>query len=253
MRIAVITGASSGIGREFVRAIDAAGLDEIWLIARRKERLEAIAKQTKTHARPISLDLTTRDNLDRYQKRLQEARPEVAVLINSSGYGVFGGFQDKPLDKQLGIIDLNDRALTAITYLTLPFMKKGGEIYNLASTASFQPLPYGAVYAASKAFAFSFTRALNMELKPQGIHAIAVCPHWCKTDFFATAITGTTVVHFDFFNRTEDVVAGAIRAMKKGKDISLCGARVKFRALLIKLLPQQWVMKIYCRMQKKPY
>lgn len=253
MRIAVITGASSGIGWEFVRGIDRSEqLDEIWVIARRRERLEEVARTVGTKVRPIALDLTVPESFDVYKRMLAEEKPEVRVLVNNSGFGVFGAFAERPLEQQLKIIDLNDKALTAMTYLSLPYMKKGGMVYNVASSSAFQPVPYQAVYGASKAFVLSFSRALNMELKPRGIRVMAVCPHWCRTEFFDTAVTDDTIVYYNFFNTPEEVVSTAVRSMKKGKDVSLAGIRIKLQRLEVKLLPHWLVMRVWCKQQKKP-
>lgn len=251
MKIAVITGASSGIGWEFVRGIaQSEDLDEIWVIARRKERLEEVAKTVDVKVRPIAMDLT--ENLDLYEAILEKEKPEIHVLVNNSGFGIFGAFADRSLEQQLKIIDLNDKALVSMTYLSLPYMKKGGMIYNIASSSAFQPVPYQAVYGASKAFVFSFSRALNMELKPKGIRVMAVCPHWCKTEFFDTAVTDDTIVYYNFFNTAQEVVSTAIRNMKRRRDVSLAGFRIKLQRLEVKLLPHWLVMRVWCRQQKKP-
>ena len=253
MRIAVITGASSGIGWEFVNGIDKnEQLDEIWVIARRMERLKEVAKTAKTRVRPISMDLTLPESYDAYKRLLEEEKPEICALVNNSGFGVFGAFAERSLEQQLKIIDLNDKALVAMTYLSLPYMKKGGKIYNVASSSAFQPVPYQAIYGSSKAFVFNFSRALNMELKPRGIRVMAICPHWCKTEFFDTAVTDDTIVYYNFFNTAEEVVATAIRNMKKGKDVSLAGIKIKLQRLEVKLLPHWLVMRVWCRQQKKP-
>ena len=165
MKIAVITGASSGMGREFALRISEkyrTELDEIWLIARRRERLEALAGELPVAARVMALDLSDTAAINEYSARLAEERPEVKVLANAAGFGIFGGFEGMELERQLAMIDLNDKALVAMTYLTLPYMHEGGEIFELGSLSSFQPVPYINVYGASKAFVLSFTRALNV-------------------------------------------------------------------------------------------
>lgn len=253
MKIAVVTGASSGIGREFALQIDRReALDEIWLIARRRERLEALGSELRAKARQIALDLTEPESFEVYRKLLAAEKPEVRALVNNAGFGVFGAFTERSLDQQLKIIDLNDKAPVAMAYLTLPYMGDGAEIYNVASSSAFQPVPYIAVYGASKAFAMSFSRALGMELKPRGIRSIAVCPHWCRTEFFDTAVTDDTVRYYNFFNRPEDVVAAALRDMRRGRDVSICLKRLRFQQLLAKLLPHSLVMRVWCWQQKKP-
>ena len=130
MRIAVITGASSGMGRDFVRQLsEKEKFDEIWVIARRRERLEELQQEIKTPLRPISLDLTKEESIEAYAKLLEEEKPEVAVLVNGSGYGAFEAFENVELSQYYGMVDLNVKAMMGMTYRTLPYMKEGGEIY----------------------------------------------------------------------------------------------------------------------------
>ncbi len=253
MNIAIITGASSGIGRSFAFMVDKHyELDEIWVIARRIERLEALGGELKTKVRAISLDLTESESYVEFEKLLSEEKPNVKVLVNASGYGYFGTFSALSLEGQLRMIDLNDKAIVTLTYHTLKYMTKGAEIYNIASSSSFQPVPYISVYGATKAFVTSFSRALNMETKPNGIRVMAVCPHWCKTEFFDTAVSDDTIKYYNFFTPASAVSEAAYKNMKRGRDVSLCGFKIKFQVFLVKLLPHTLVMKIWCRQQKKP-
>ena len=152
MNIAIITGASSGMGREFVTAIDRAfPLDEIWVIARRAERLEELRPLCRAANRPLALDLLERSSFDALESLLTEHKPTVQVLINAAGVGLFGTFSEMDRAKQLDIIDLNATALTAVTHLCLPYIPAGGHIVNVASNSSWQPVPYINVYGASKA------------------------------------------------------------------------------------------------------
>ncbi len=252
MKIAVITGASSGMGREFVIKLDKnESFDEIWVIARRREALEELAKETKAKIRAIPLDLTKRECIDEYKSILETEKPDVKVLVNASGFGRFGAFTDIPLDVQLEIVELNSKALAAMTYVTLPYMQKGAEIYELGSLSAFQPVPYIGVYGASKAFVLSFSRALNVELKAKGIRVMAVCPGWVATKFFDRAVTDDTIKYYNRFYTPEQVVDRALRDMKRGKDVSICGKQIRAQVLLTKLLPHKLVMKIWCKQQKK--
>lgn len=168
-RIALITGASSGMGREFVLALDRQEkFDELWLVARRRERLEALQSQVRATVRAIPLDLGLPSSLERLKALLAEEKPDIRVLVNASGFGRFGAFTALPLDDQLKMIDLNAKALVSVTYLALPYMKPGSCVYELDSLSAFQPVPYINVYGATKAFVLSFSRALNVELKKQG-------------------------------------------------------------------------------------
>lgn len=252
MKIAVITGASSGIGKEFaLRISESKSIDQMWLIARREDKLRAIAAELKIPSRVIPIDLTKAEGVEKYKKLLEAEKPIVSALVNAGGYGKFGAFDCIPLDDQLGMIDLNARALTQMTYITLPYMERGGEIYQLGSLSSFQPVPYIGVYGATKAYVLSFTRAINKELVKKGIRAMAVSPGWVKTEFFDRAVRDDTITYFNRFYTAEQVVRRALRDMKKGKDVSVCGIAVRAQVRLTKLLPHKLVMRIWCKQQKK--
>ena len=178
MGIAIITGASSGMGREFARQLcfqNLAGerFDEFWLIARRRDRLEELAEKLPVPCRVMALDLTAEESYDEFAK---EAEPEVSLLLNASGYGKFFSTMDTSAEDVCGMIDLNCKALVRLTQLTVPYMKPGSHIVELDSLSAFQPVPYINVYAASKAFVLSFSRALGAELKSAGIKVMALCP-----------------------------------------------------------------------------
>ncbi|MBE6600640.1 MAG: SDR family NAD(P)-dependent oxidoreductase [Ruminococcaceae bacterium] len=252
MKIAVITGASSGMGREFVTALDKQKeFDELWLIARRREQLLELDKETRAKVRAIPLDLTKKESIEEYAALLEAEKPEISVLVNAGGYGKFGTFEEMKLDDLMGMIDLNDKALVAMTYVSLPYMVRGSEIYQLGSLSSFQPVPYINVYGASKAFVLSFTRALNVEIKKKGIRAMAVSPGWVKTAFFDRAVVDDTIKYYNRFYTAEQVIKRALSDMKKGKDVSICGFPVRAQVFATKLLPHKIVMKIWCRQQKK--
>lgn len=253
-RIAVVTGASSGMGREFALRIDGEeSFDEIWLIARRTERLEEIARVCKNPARAISMDLTKSEAWDEYKRMLESENADVRVLVNAAGFGYFKGFLQMDLERQLAMIDLNDKALIAMTYHTLAHMSDGGKIYQLGSLSSFQPVPFINVYGASKAFVLSFSRALNRELKSAGrkIRVMAVCPGWVLTEFFDTAVSDDTISYYNRYYTSEQVITRALRDMKKGKDVSICGFPVRAQVLGVKLLPHKTVMNVWCKQQKK--
>lgn len=254
MKIAIITGASSGMGREFVLQLDAQQeFDEIWVIARRKDRLEALAGEVRAKIRPIALDLTEASSLDAYRSLLEEVKPQVSVLVNAGGFGKFGAFADMPLDQMMNMIDLNDKALTAISYLTLPYLSAGSVVYQLGSLSSFQPVPFINVYGSSKAFVLSFSRATNRELKSAGrnIRMMAVCPGWVLTEFFDTAVHDDTISYYNRYYTAEQVITRALRDMKKGRDVSVCGFPVRAQVLGVKLLPHKTVMNVWCKQQKK--
>lgn len=208
MRIAIVTGASSGLGRGYARLADErGGYDEIWAVARRRERLEQLAGELATLVRPLPLDLTDPASGDALEQALAEAAAqargqgqpfEVGLLVNAAGFGKFGTYADMTRAETDAMIDLNCRALVGVTQLALPYMGRGGRVIEVASSASFQPLPGLNVYAASKAFVRSYTRALRFELRGQGIRVTAVCPLWVRTEFIDVArdtANGQTVRH----------------------------------------------------------
>ncbi len=251
LKIAVITGASSGMGLEFARAVDAEEkLDEIWLIARRRERLEALAASLRAKARVIALDLLDPASFGEYAALLESEKPLVSTLVNAAGFGRFALFTETDLESNLGMIDLNDKATVAMTQLTLPYMRRGGRVLNLDSLSAFQPVPYECVYGATKAFVLSFSRALNVELAPRGIRVMAISPGWVKTEFFDHAVTDNgAVTYYDKVWTPEQVVERAMRDYKKGKDVSVLGASVRRQVLLVKLLPHRLVMKVWMKQQ----
>ena len=255
MKIAVITGASSGMGREFVRQLHSYHRpDEIWAIARRQEALESLRAETDIPVRPVCLDLSREESFSTYQALLEREKPEVTLLVNGAGFGKFGSFDAIALEDDLGMIDLNCKALVAMTRLTLPYMPSGSHVLQLDSLSAFQPVPYITTYGASKAFVLSYTRALAQELKGRGIRMMAMNPGWVKTEFFGRAMPTNQgqVQYFDRLYEARDVVATGLRHLyKTRKPVSIHGLPVKFQVLLVKLLPHSLVMNVWLKQQKK--
>lgn len=255
MSIAIITGASSGIGSELVKQLKnyTEGITEIWAIARRENLLEQLQEVTDIPVKAVAMDLTDACCFDRLETMLKEESAEVGVLINCAGYGKFGSYSDIENSAALGMIDLNCRALVGVTNVTLPFMKRGGKILQICSISSFQPLPLMAVYAASKVFVLNYSRALWHELKPRGITVTALCPGWVDTAFFATA-TDTknpgAVTKYTFMQTPERVVKQGLKAMKKGRMLSIVGKQNKILYVINKILPVKMVMSTWVKTQK---
>ena len=255
MRIAIVTGASSGMGREFVRQLQTyIQPDEIWAIARRQSALEALASETSVPVRPIVLDLGREASFAQISALLAEEKPEVELLVNAAGFGKFGDLEAIPMEDDLGMIDLNCKALVAMTRLCLPYMHRGSHILQLDSLSAFQPVPYITTYGATKAFVLSYTRAYNAELKPRGIRMMAMNPAWVKTEFFNHAFqTNTKVQYFNYVQEAKDVVAVGLKDLYRSKkDMSIPGLGVKLQVLGVKLLPHKLVMKTWMNQQKKP-
>jgi short-subunit dehydrogenase len=250
MKIAVITGASSGIGREFVYAVDKKySFDEIWVIARRAERLEELKEKCRNPIRPVALDLAADADLKAYAELLEKEKPEIALLVNAAGCGVFGPFEEKDLDALLHSARLNALSLTAMCHLSLPCMKSGSAIINMGSNSSWQPVPYQAVYGASKSYVLSLSRAIGRELRPHGVHVMCVCPGWIKTEFQQHAKHDEYIRYVDRWYGPEEVAAQAMKDLEKKKTVSILGAPVRRQVRLVKHLPVDMVMDIWCRQQ----
>lgn len=248
--IAIVTGASSGMGREFVKKLDNENLDEIWVVARRADRLEELKAEIKTPVKVIACDLTK--NINAFLSILEEKKPEIKILVNCSGYGKFGHTDVVPVEESLGMIDLNCKALVEVTQRAIPYMVENSHIVQLCSLSSFQPVPYLNVYASTKAFVLSYSQGLNAELKSKKIHVMAVCPGWVETEFFARAETDQkdAVTYFNKIYKAKDVIDTAYKDMKKKKAVSIHGFRIKAQVLLVKLLPHSLVIKIWLKQQK---
>ena len=253
-KIAVITGASSGMGKRFAETVDQFGVfDEVWVIARRKDQLETLRGTVPFPVRVLALDLTDRASFAVYAAALAEEPVQVCLLMNCSGFGKFGAVLDTPLDVNLNMTDLNCQAVVAMCQLTAPHMPRGSRIINIASVAAFQPIPYIDVYGATKAFVLSFSRALNRELRHQGVGVTAVCPFWTKTAFFDRAISpdGETIVKkYAAMYDPDDIVHRTWRDAKRGRDVCMYGFVARTQAALTKLLPHRLVMDVWMKQQK---
>lgn len=252
MKISIITGASSGIGKQMALLLDKTEkCDEIWLVSRKADKLEETAKQLNTKARIIESDLSQNSSIYELKKLLRDEDPEVVSLVNAAGFGKAGSFRSIPLEAQMNMIDLNCKALMAVTHMCLPYMSKGSKVYEFASKAAFQPVPYMSTYGASKAFVLSFSRAINKELQSKGIKVIAVCPGWTKTSFLDRAVNDNTLVYYDKFYTADAVAKSAIKDIERGKGVSAHGFCTKANMLASKILPHKLVMKIWCMQQQK--
>lgn len=253
MNTAIITGASSGMGREFVKMTAARGdVDEIWVIARREDKLKELQKEVKAPLHILPLDLLKAESYERFQAELDARRPNVTFLVNASGFGRFGRNDQIPLQDDLDMIDLNCKAMVNITKRVLPFMPKGSHIIQVDSLSSFQPVPYLGIYGATKAFVLSYSRSLNVELKGRDIKVMAFCPGWVKTPFFDGAETYSkdAVTYYNKLFTAEEVVRVAMKDSAKGKDVCVPGFGVKAQVLATKLLPHKLIMKIWMKQQK---
>lgn len=247
-KIAVVTGASAGMGYDFVTKLSKKRkkYDEIWLIARRKDRLdEIVSKFPEQQFKVLDLDLSKEESLKMYADELYNANSKIMLLINNAGYGKMGEFCELSFDSQVGMIDVNIKALTAITHISLKHMGKGSRIINMASAAAFVPQPYFTVYAASKSYVLSFSRALRRELKPLGIKVLTVCPGPVETEFFEVAsTTGEPKIYKKLMTeKSENVVVQAFKDLKEDKDLSVYGIKMKIFRVITKSLPHSFIMR----------
>ena len=227
MRIAIITGASSGLGAEYIKQIDKKyRFSELWIIARRKKRLENIARETRTKVRVLAMDLTDTAMREKLASILAKTKPVVGLLINAAGMGKIGRYDEIGPQNELAMIRLNCEAAVAVTQIVLPYMRKGSRIMQICSTAAFQPLQGLSVYAASKAFLLRYSRGLGAELLGTGIRVTAVCPYWIKdTEFIPVAkeTESSAVRHFPFASVKRSVAAVSLWVSKVGFPVCTPG------------------------------
>ena len=241
MKIAIITGASAGLGKEFLKAAPGyfPEIDEYWLIARRQDRLEEAAKLVHKQCRIFPMDLTETDSYRRLEAELKKLNPTVALLVNNSGCGFLGNVGEGELENQLKMVDLNLRGLTAVTHVTMPYMAKGSRIINVSSIASFCPNPRMTVYSAGKAYVTAFSYGISEECAARGITVTAVCPGPMDTEFIylgeikGNSKTFETLPYCD----PVKVVHGSYKAALAGKRCYTPKAFYKLYKVLAKFLP----------------
>ncbi len=248
MNIAIITGASSGIGREFVHQMDTIfkSIDEFWLIARRGDRLREIEEKCEHPVRIITMNLLDEDMLDTLEISLARENPCIKILINAAGFGLMGPVDKFEVDEQLEMIALNCQALTRVTHMCLPYMERNSRILQMASAAAFLPQPYFSVYAATKSYVLSFSRALAREVKNRGIYVTAVCPGSVDTEFFDRAEKyGTTLaIKKKFMVNAEQVVLQALKDSYYKREVSVIGVSMKMFCAVTKIVPHSVILSI---------
>ena len=248
MKVALITGASSGIGEVFARRF-AAREENVVLVARSEERLAALCNELeRAHAgvacQHVALDLSEADAPRQLFEETGRRGLEVETLVNNAGFGSMGDFTTLDAKRELNMIDLNVRALVELTALYLkPMRERGrGALINVASTAAFQPVPYMATYAATKAFVLSFSEALWEENRAHGIKVLALCPGATATNFFAAADMERSP--FRIGETPEQVVETALRALEQGRGHVISGWANYFQTQAERLVPRSLVTRI---------
>jgi short-subunit dehydrogenase len=265
-KVTIITGASSGMGVEFAKQLLCRpGVNEMWLIARRADRLSALAATLQkaspfTRVLPISADITGRNGGAFLAARLAETAAlrendgglQIDTLVNNAGFGTYGPFQEVSLDRQLDEIDLNVTSLTSLCGAALPYLKSGSRLINTASLAAFSPMGAFAVYAASKAYVLYFTLGIAAELKERGVRVIALCPGPVDTEFSAVASNGARqkVRHG---KSPDKVVRHCLHRLDAGKNIALMAPLWHFKAFASRILPLPLLARLTMAMEKRPH
>lgn len=277
--ITIVTGASSGLGKEFARQLfvsmhkDCSSMQELWLLSRSKTNLEQLKQELLTLQQKLyspsgteqtflpsikffSVDLSGTAGVESFKNiLLQESQKQkitVKTLINNAGFGTYGTFEQTPLDKELNMIELNCISLTGITGICLPFLKEKSRIINVSSLAAFMPLGNFAVYAATKAYVLSFSVALAAELSSRKIYVSALCPGSVSTNFANIASNGARkeVLHG---KDPVKVVSHCLKKSEKNKKIILWWPKWKITAFLSHFVPRYFVAKATFLFNKRPY
>jgi len=240
--VALITGASAGLGVDFARQLAAKGW-RLVLVARRKDRLDALAAELG-NARAIEMDLGEAGAADRLIADLVAKDEQVDLLVNNAGFGLAGSFAQLDGKRQRQMIDLNCGALTELAHAVLPAMieRRSGAILNVASTAAFQPGPGMAVYFATKAFVLSFSEALHEEVRGHGVTVSALCPGPTATEFGAVAGFGKPLPKMVFAD-SPSVVAAGLKGLEANRAIVIPGVMNKSTAQAHRFFPRSWVRK----------
>ena len=241
--IAIVTGASAGMGKDFVKELlNQKNVDEIWMIARRADRLNELELLAPGKCKGISLDLRNMESFDKIKEILSLEHPRIQYLVNAAGMGRRGMVEEIDEEAHAMLLDVNVRALTCMTRICLPYMKEGSRIVQFCSGSAFLPQPKFASYAASKSYVLSFSRALRAEVRKRGITVTAVCPGPVRTEFFDAAGSEIAPAKKRFLADSEAVVKKAMKDAKKGKALSVYGTSIKLVHLAGKILPTEWVL-----------
>ena len=248
-RIALVTGASSGLGKMYacLAAERFKDIDEIWLVARREDKLAETAELVSRTTRSIVCDLSESEDLEKLRFILKEENVRVGILFNCAGFGKIGDYGSLNIEQQTGMIDVNCTAAVKVADMCIPYMEKGDHIINVCSAAAFQPLQKLGIYAATKSFLLKYTRSLRLELLPRKIMVTAVCPYWIRdTEFIKVAMTGDTgVKHFPVASDVYTVGRVSYRGAMIGLPVVTPGIICTIHRFFSKLLPDTVLQYIW--------
>lgn len=254
MRIALITGASSGLGMAFAERLACyEDVEELWLLARRRDRLEALAARLNKPVKILEYDLTGPETIGQIKGLLKSEKPDLRYLVNAAGFGKFGTYADLTLQETNDMIRLNCQAAVDLTVIAIPFMSRGARILEIVSSSSFQPLPGLNIYASTKAFMLHYARALRWELFGRGIMVTAVCPLWIKTEFISVAQdtkNGSTVRFFPFASKPGTIASRALLASRLGLGVATCSIPALVQRIAAKFIPHCLIMGVWSLTKK---
>lgn len=249
-RIAIVTGATGGLGKEFVRFMLKEDIDEIWASARNREKLKLLREESKDRIVEVSMDLSNMEELHSFENILKEKNPEIIYLVNNAGVGKMGICDEFTVIEIEKTLDINCKAVAVLCRMCLPYMSKKSHILNVSSQASFQPNPYLNMYAATKAFVTSYSRGLNREVQGREITVTAVCPGWVDTELLDKEVNHKKI-KFPGLVTADRVVEKAIKDAKNEKDMSVYTAYVKLMQLFSKIMPHKITMNLWIKSIKK--
>ena len=248
-RIAVVTGATGGIGGMFVKRICLMDdIEEVWAIGRNKDKLERLRSQDQKIV-PVAADLSS-DGVEAIYGLISEKSPDIRILVNNAGKGYMGPFERMEKKQVADICRLNCSVPSELISISLPYMHEGARILNISSASSFQPNPYLAMYSASKVYLKNFSRAINAELKSRKITATAVCPGWVDTGMLPRTKAGSKIKYAGMI-APEIVVDKALKDSARGKDMSVPGVFAKYFRFYSKITPANIVMSQWIRSIRK--
>lgn len=258
-QVAIITGASGGLGKEFVKqVID--DVDEIWAVGRNVQKLEGLKAEFGGEAAkgakivPLQMDLSDTKAFSKLSDKIKSEEKNSAIqirwLINNAGAGRFGASKDFSAEEISVSVNAHCAAVASLCNICIPYMKAGDHIVNVSSQSAFSPLPYMNLYAATKAFVYSYTRALGEELRESGIVVTAVCPGWIKTALLPDSLNGRKV-KFPLIVTADKVAAKAIKDARRGKPLSVCRFAVRVVAWFQRHASNDFSVKFWARSVKK--
>ena len=255
MSIAIITGASSGIGAEFAKGY-AGRVDELWLVARREDKMIELGESLGVKYKVITADLSKKEGIEAIRSALESEKPKVKYLVNAAGFGDYGAFDEIDESRVEMMIDLNVKATVLITHMTVPYMERGGRIIQMGSGSCFTPLPYFNIYSSGKVFVLHYTKSLNYEIEKYGVRATCFCPGYVETEFIGKALADSNVTRprpdsMKPMLSCEKVVKGCIKASDKGKTMYVTNWYTKLQHVLFKILPDPILTKMWLGMLEK--